>query len=316
MPSWLQRLLETSGTVTMENRIRRDGTLEKVETVVNEITGAIPVLAYLCEQDTSVAAAWFCHPSVRHVVKFNREGGFCGYRNIQMIISYIRGAHSPGYEAFENGTPGILRLQDLIEGAWDRGFNSVGRVETGGIKGTRKYIGTPEAQALLLSLGIPCEGRAFSKGAEGSDDNIGRTYERLMAFVETYFTGPYASNPASSNRKIVKTDLPPIYFQHPGHSLTIIGYEQRTDGSHNLLVFDPMFKPSPAIMRIIDGGLSRLQRSGGSSSLTSRRPEDMLRAYRRGPVYLRRYSAFETLQLSPPTSFSTSQVLIEHAPLT
>ena len=155
MPSWLQRLLETSGTVTMENRIRRDGTLEKVETVVNEITGAIPVLAYLCEQDTSVAAAWFCHPSVRHVVKFNREGGFCGYRNIQMIISYIRGAHSPGYEAFENGTPGILRLQDLIEGAWDRGFNSVGRVETGGIKGTRKYIGTPEVLC-GRSLGPGC----------------------------------------------------------------------------------------------------------------------------------------------------------------
>ena len=159
MPSWLQRLLETSGTVTMENRIRRDGTLEKVETVVNEITGAVPVLAYLCEQDLSVATAWFCHPSVRHVVKFNREGGFCGYRNIQMIISYIRGAHSPGYEAFENGTPGILRLQDLIEGAWDQGFNSVGRVETGGIKGTRKYIGTPE---------VLCE-RSLGPGASRSN---------------------------------------------------------------------------------------------------------------------------------------------------
>ena len=61
----------------------------------------------------------------------------------------------------------------MIEQAWDMGFNSSGRIETGGIKGTRKYIGTPEvyftstptgyvtnvtsntkAQALFLSLGI------------------------------------------------------------------------------------------------------------------------------------------------------------------
>lgn len=52
-----------------------------------------------------------------------------------------------GFEHFEGTLPSIFRIQDLIEAAWDLGYNSNGRVETGGIKGTRKYIGTPEVRA-------------------------------------------------------------------------------------------------------------------------------------------------------------------------
>jgi hypothetical protein len=43
--------------------------------------------------------------------------------------------------------PSIFQIQDLIENAWDNGFNAQGRVETGGIRGTRKYIGTPEVSS-------------------------------------------------------------------------------------------------------------------------------------------------------------------------
>jgi hypothetical protein len=74
----------------------------------------------------------------------SREGGFCGYRNIQMLISYLKKSRSYGYEHFSEKGPTILDLQDMIESAWDMGFNSVGRTETGGIKDTRKFIGTPE----------------------------------------------------------------------------------------------------------------------------------------------------------------------------
>jgi hypothetical protein len=73
-----------------------------------------------------------------------REGGFCGYRNIQMMISFIRNANLDGWEHFEGGIPSILELQDAIERAWDKGINVFGRIETGGIKGTRKFIGTSE----------------------------------------------------------------------------------------------------------------------------------------------------------------------------
>lgn len=73
-----------------------------------------------------------------------REGGFCGYRNIQMMISFIRNTKSDGFEHFMENIPSILKLQDAIETAWDSGINDFGRIETGGIRGTRKFIGTSE----------------------------------------------------------------------------------------------------------------------------------------------------------------------------
>jgi hypothetical protein len=71
-------------------------------------------------------------------------GGFCGYRNIQMMCSYIIGVESQGYEHFKGKIPNIFDIQENIEHAWDLGINAQGRIETGGIRGTRKYIGTPD----------------------------------------------------------------------------------------------------------------------------------------------------------------------------
>jgi hypothetical protein len=149
MPAWLRKRLEEGGKVTVSNQIRADGTLERVVSVANETRDMVPLLAQLCEQDQSLEEVFLCHPGVKHVVKMWREGGFCGYRNIQMLVSYIQAAESQGFENFQGRLPTILRLQDLVEEAWDKGINSSGRIETGGIKGTRKYIGTPEVTCLL-----------------------------------------------------------------------------------------------------------------------------------------------------------------------
>ena len=146
MPSWLRRLLEKGAKRARSNRIAPDGTIYEYESVANETCDIIPVLARLCQQDKSVERAFLCSPSVCHVSKMSMEGGFCGYRNIQMLISYIKECHCPGHEHFPGPLPTILQLQDMIERAWDLGFNSVGRLETGGIRGTRKFIGTPEVK--------------------------------------------------------------------------------------------------------------------------------------------------------------------------
>lgn len=61
-----------------------------------------------------------------------------------MLCSYIIGAESQGSECFDKKIPSIFQIQDYIENAWDQGINSTGRIETGGIRGTRKYIGTPD----------------------------------------------------------------------------------------------------------------------------------------------------------------------------
>ncbi len=61
-----------------------------------------------------------------------------------MLSSYIVNAKSRGYEKLNHAVPSIFQIQEWIEAAWDQGINAQGRLETGGIKGTRKYIGTPE----------------------------------------------------------------------------------------------------------------------------------------------------------------------------
>jgi len=116
-------------------------TTQVIENYAAEI---IPVIEQLLKQDPATAYAYTCHSSVEHVSKLKNEGGFCGYRNIQMMVSYIINKQSQGHYHFEGKIPSIFQIQDFIEHAWDIGINAVGRRETGGIRGTRKYIGTPE----------------------------------------------------------------------------------------------------------------------------------------------------------------------------
>ena len=67
----------------------------------------------------------------------------------------MAGVRLKGVEHFKNRMPTIFEIQDFIETAWDRGINARGRIETGGVRETRKFIGTPEAQAVFVHLGIP-----------------------------------------------------------------------------------------------------------------------------------------------------------------
>ncbi|TDZ14139.1 Ubiquitin carboxyl-terminal hydrolase ZUFSP [Colletotrichum orbiculare MAFF 240422] len=262
MPHWLVSLLHSGGAVTND--------------------GVISVIEQLLQQSRSTEYAYLCHPAVQHVSKLKKEGGFCGYRNIQMLVSYINGANAYGKNRFHGRLPTIFEIQEQIEIAWDKGINAQGRLETGGIKGTRKYIGTPEAQALFVSHEIPCTAQGFK------DQEPGKSEAKMLMAVETYFKQGRYSQPS----KVTCTTLPPIYFQHAGHSLTIVGFEKQKNGLLNLLVFDPMFRDPPALARLI----------GQTFKHKSAVADDSLKPYRRGPKYLCRYSEFEILRLdvSPP----------------
>lgn len=61
-----------------------------------------------------------------------------------MLVSYIIASEMTGSRRFRGKIPSIFELQDSIEAAWARGISPEGLIETGGIKGTRKFIGTPE----------------------------------------------------------------------------------------------------------------------------------------------------------------------------
>jgi Peptidase family C78 len=66
----------------------------------------------------------------------------------------------------------------------------------------------------------------------------------LIKYVTEYFHPP--STPFS-----LLTDRPPLFFQHAGHSRTIIGIEHLTSGETNFLVFDPSKCPSGKAKRFI-----------------------------------------------------------------
>jgi hypothetical protein len=125
--------------------------------------------------------------------------------------------------------------------------------------------------------------------------------DKLYMEVANYFRS--ACSLDDEKTKVFKTDLPPIYFQHHGnipsrlehsldtisdillgHSMTIVGFEIRDDGSANLLVFDPMFKTSPAMQRLV------------GTSAKCDNPVRLLKAYRRGNKYLQKYKLFELLK--------------------
>ncbi|KAJ4339457.1 hypothetical protein N0V87_003155 [Didymella glomerata] len=284
MPRWLHDQLAAGPKITVVNRIGRDGRLIKQEQVQNETAGVIPILAQLSALDRTVKEAYYCHPSTLHVGKTPKEGSFCGYRNIQMLISYIQGAKAQGHEEFPGRMPGILNLQELIERAWDKGINHIGRIQTGGIKDTRKYIGTPEAQALFLSSEINCAVEMFSD--QKPPHGRLQAHDLLLLAVERYF----AQAAVSDGSSVHKTLLPPIYLQRPGHSITIVGFERRSESYCNLVVLDPVYATSPAMHKLI-----------GRKNIKSSRPE-VMHAYRRGPAHLRKFAAFEILMLTatPP----------------
>ena len=322
MPTWLLHSLLHPPTRRLTT-ITPQGTLQTVTHPLNETLSLLPLIAHLSSLDPTVQSATLCHPSVRYISKFPREGGFCGYRNIQMLTSHLIDGTTRAAPLFPNRrVPNILELQDAIEEAWDRGYNTSGRIETGGIRGSRKYIGTPEAQAFFLGRGIDCEALAYAR-----EDVPGlHAWQRLLQAVEAYFaSGSSSPLSTSPNKKIETTALPPIYLQHPGHSLKIVGIEtrrilrvdsksrtsnERPISATNLLVFDPMFRPSPAITKLLDEGSGHgsgriggtasgwTARLGKDSARAGKKAHELLRAYRKGEGYLKRFPAFETITLT------------------
>ncbi|KAI0840189.1 DUF1671-domain-containing protein [Hypoxylon sp. FL0890] len=239
----------------------------------------IPVVAQLLEKGRKTQFAYLCNPATQHISKLNREGSFCGYRNIQMLISYIINTGSRGAAAFGPTIPDIFAIQDMIENGWDEGINPGAREQVGVLRRTRKYIGTPEVQVLFHYLGIPHEAASFFNPL---DDKQSRKAENeLYNYVENYF----ASAPGVDQQsKVRNTTLPPIYLQHRGHSVTIIGIERTVKGGRNLLVFDPSYEDPGSVTRLV----GREVEGPNDRALT---------LYRRGPRYLGSKKEFEVVKL-------------------
>lgn len=264
----------------------------------NRLSGIISVLANLLTHDQKTTYAYLCHDDIEHIYKARGEGDhFCGYRNIQMLLCGVDAKSTRSDLVTSQGRHTVLQLQALIEDAWAAGFNSDGLIETGGIRDTRKHIGTAEvstsllsslptmaehplqAQALLQYLGIAGPAKAFSNTSKGSKT----AYLDLLDYVEAYFS---SSGIADATSKVHRTSLGPIYLQRPRHSLTIVGIQRRHDGSRALIVFDPAYSPPKALVNAI------------KVKVETKKPDSVLKAYLRKERYLRRYRGFETIGVS------------------
>lgn len=151
MPQRIRDILEKDGKPRVYHRRM---SFESFKEEGNFASGLVPVISQLLAQSSTTAHAYLCDPAVVHIHKMKKEGAFCGYRNTQMFCSYLVNKKAQGYDLLGGRVPSIFDIQEHIEDAWDNGFNVSGRVETGGVRGTRKYIGTPEVEAMMDHLNI------------------------------------------------------------------------------------------------------------------------------------------------------------------
>ncbi|KAG0320607.1 hypothetical protein BGZ99_004405 [Dissophora globulifera] len=223
------------------------------------------------------------------------HGWGCGYRNIQMILSYVVSRTAPRSRNGPGPTlvPTITELQQQLEFAWTNGFDPSGAEQLGHkVEGTRKWIGTTEAWSVLSSLGIRCSILDFH-----SPTGLNGTHPAMLSAVYNYFRtpawSPLAAPPSLSissydqpdlEQRIIQTAKPPLYMQHQGHSRTIIGVELLQSGELNLLVFDPGRWLHKTIPTLREESISKVPASAPGSKLTTERglldAQYLLKAFR------------------------------------
>ncbi|XP_057535386.1 uncharacterized protein LOC130813414 isoform X2 [Amaranthus tricolor] len=224
------------------------------------------------ENSTSLLSGYVDH---FQSIRSEDVGWGCGWRNIQMVTSHLLMERPEAREVLFGGTgfvPDIGSLQRWLEVAWRRGFDIVGSNSfKGKIYGSNKWIGTTECAAILCSFGLRAKivdfdrkgrdkdvGRVcgpmdrfvvrneidlkegLAKFGDGSTQNI-KGNQALIDWVWNYFSKNESKE--SLRRRVVATNKMPLYFQHQGHSRTIIGIQVKNEKNglkkYNLLVLDP-----------------------------------------------------------------------------
>ncbi|XP_046732838.1 zinc finger-containing ubiquitin peptidase 1 isoform X2 [Silurus meridionalis] len=193
------------------------------------------------------ARVWLCSESEHFSSSDGDRGWGCGYRNFQMLLSSLQRLEQYSIlHTLPDSFPSIPRVQALIEAAWAEGIDPQGASQFNGrLRGTRAWIGATEIYSVLTSLQLRARIIDFHQPTGPGD-----THPRLFQWVKNYFSF-LTTTGGRVPPKVVKTNLPPIYLQHQGHSRSIVGLEERRNGSICMLLFDPGC--SPADMRKILG---------------------------------------------------------------
>ncbi|KAL5738878.1 hypothetical protein ACOSP7_031639 [Xanthoceras sorbifolium] len=264
------------------------------------------------EPDNSVT---YLSGYVDHFQSGSEDVGWgCGWRNIQMLASYLLSQRQDARDFLFGGfafVPDISSLQRWLEIAWERGFDTIGSHHFNKtVYGSRKWIGTTECAALFRSFGfrarivdfgpknleslflsvpttssgahvkrkalqvygpmdryliarkhdVPQPGSAENEissdsrnqcsdtfGGESTNDMENKCetksggHQILMDWVWNYFSE--RTSTISGHNRVIISDRSPLYFQHDGHSRTIVGIQVKNQQNgiqqYNLLILDP-----------------------------------------------------------------------------
>ncbi|XP_071324986.1 zinc finger-containing ubiquitin peptidase 1 isoform X4 [Trachinotus anak] len=162
-------------------------------------------------------------------------------KRAEMMESLASGVDDGRTRTQEMAVPSIPRVQSMIEEAWRGGLDPQGASHFNQqLQGTRAWIGATEIYSLLTSLGIRRNDAAeqlariidFHQPTGPRD-----THPQLFDWVKQYFCQPSRSSRLPP--RLIQTSLPPLYLQHQGHSRSVVGLEQKKNGTLCLLVLDP-----------------------------------------------------------------------------
>ncbi|CAO3621145.1 unnamed protein product [Mucor fragilis] len=177
-------------------------------------------------------SAYLCSPLTDHLsTGFMDLGWGCGYRNCQMLMTFLERQKQDGEPLLKNVLD-ISGIQLLIEKAWQEGFDTLGAAQLDHhVFKTRKWIGTTEVYTLLAYLGIRSTIIDFHQPGPQ------HLHHELMDWIQSYFTD--STTQKKSTKTVCITNRPPLYLQHQGHSRTVVGIELLKSGKRNLIMFDP-----------------------------------------------------------------------------
>jgi hypothetical protein len=181
----------------------------------------------------------------------------------------------------------VLRFFSLWQGCLQLG---------GTLLGTRKWIGATECACLLRFMGVRAMVVDFSHSSSDHDGTGGQQssasgssssssssssgwpihdstskkrkqpeqrpkHEMIVEWCKRYFSSAWGTPMdyigGDPPARALDDYLPPLYFQHNGHSRTIVGYEAASDKT-SLFVFDPSHR-GDTIKRCLNEGSVRLQ---------------------------------------------------------
>ncbi|CDQ77099.1 unnamed protein product [Oncorhynchus mykiss] len=217
---------------------KRDEMMEALASGVDDgrtrtqgVLGALYV--YYQREARDCVHVWLSADTDHYCSSEGDKGWGCGYRNFQMLLSSLQRMEPYTTCLSEGSVPSIPQVQVLIEGAWREGVHTQSHY--------RMYMVENGvcSQSVTSNL-CPHSARVLDFH---QPTGPGDTHPHLFDWVKQYFSQT-ATRGARLPPRVVQTTQPPLYLQHQGsHSRSIVGVEQKKNGSLCLLLLDPGCTP-------------------------------------------------------------------------